>query len=403
MGHLRKRQVEEVFLKLMGFSPIIGLFGHRQVGKSTFAADVAGQYWTLDDQDTRDEVNRHAKQFIQKQSKLPVVIDECQLEPSLFPALKERVRTFKKPGQFVLTGSVRFTSRKAIRESLAGRITVFEMLPLVLSELNGTPLPDVLPQLMRHREFTESSLSTLKTSAQTLTSKKTLEKYLQNGGLPGLCFVRENRLREEGLLDLHRLILDRDLRMVVQTKLSLETLMRFLRWIARNSWNSYNASEVRRELGLAPATQRHLLFALESIFLIRRLPINGRSGEVILFEDQYEEKFLSDDQVPHLAQLTSALYRNGRAQFQYRLEEKVRFETYRTRFEARVPLMINGTSGQLGLVVFEGEKPTLSQRRSGDSFLRHYPLGKIIYLSDEKISPKILDNRSLVCPLASVI
>jgi len=79
----------------------------------------------------------------------PLVIDECQLAPALFPALKEWVRVRKSPGQFLLTGSVRFSSRKAIRESLTGRMIAWELLPMDWSEMHGTPLPDtVIRQLL---------------------------------------------------------------------------------------------------------------------------------------------------------------------------------------------------------------------------------------------------------------
>ncbi|MEN9723259.1 MAG: hypothetical protein RJB38_1245 [Pseudomonadota bacterium] len=33
MAHTRERQLDELFDKLMAFSPLVGVFGHRQVGK----------------------------------------------------------------------------------------------------------------------------------------------------------------------------------------------------------------------------------------------------------------------------------------------------------------------------------------------------------------------------------
>ena len=83
------------------------------------------------------------KTFVQ-QTLSPFGIDECQLAPALFTALKLRVQAFKKTGQFVLSGSVRFTSRKAIRESLTGRIFNLELLPLTISEANRLPLFDLI-------------------------------------------------------------------------------------------------------------------------------------------------------------------------------------------------------------------------------------------------------------------
>ena len=61
--------------------------------------------------------------------------------PELFPALKEFVRLHKKPGQFLLTGSVRFSSRKANGESLTGRIVTIKIPPLGSGEINGVDHP----------------------------------------------------------------------------------------------------------------------------------------------------------------------------------------------------------------------------------------------------------------------
>lgn len=156
MPHFRERHVVALYEKLTGASPIVGVFGHRQVGKSTFIAAAVRNYRTLDDQRTRQSVHDDPAAYL-ADSSLPMALDECQLEPRLFPALKEWVRVHKRPGQFILSGSVRFTSRRAIRESLAGRLMSLEMLPLVLSELRQEDLPDIVPRLLRVREFTESS------------------------------------------------------------------------------------------------------------------------------------------------------------------------------------------------------------------------------------------------------
>ena len=403
MAHDRLRQVNDLFSQLLQFSPITGIFGHRQVGKSTYAASISGIYRTLDDRDTLEAIAKSPKEFLLAKHKRPLVIDECQIEPDLFPALKEHVRTNKRPGQFILTGSVRFTSRKAIRESLAGRISNIELYPLILSEIMNEPLPEVLPLLLQAKAFTESSLGLLKPPARLAQTQKYLEKYLLHGGLPGLCFIRKNRLRTEGLTGLHQLILDRDLRMVTETKLSIETLMKWLRLIAANGWNSYNASEVKRALGLAHQTQKNLLFGLESIFLIRRIPIKGRAGEIILLEDQFEELVLSEGKLSRSEQVLSAIYRNVRAQFQYRLGDTARFESYWTRSGARVPLVIQNETGLLGLNIVNEGKPNLSQMRAAESFLRHEPKGKVIFVSDTPIRPRIVEPRIMVCAAAAIV
>lgn len=100
MAHLRARHIESHIARLLKASPIVGVFGHRQVGKTTVAERVGGSYVTMDRQSELASAERDAEMFLDKLSPTPAVIDECQLAPALFPALKERVRTRKEPGIF---------------------------------------------------------------------------------------------------------------------------------------------------------------------------------------------------------------------------------------------------------------------------------------------------------------
>ncbi len=422
MAHLRKRHLSDYCEKLLRFSPIVGVFGHRQVGKTTYTSGIAGSYLTFDDVETRKLAHMNPKKFIKTlakghtkdhakdQKKFPCVIDECQLEPDLFPSLKEHVRLNKKPGQFLLTGSVRFSSRKAIRESLTGRILQLEMLPLTVSELSQDPLSDVVPQLLKCGGFDSNTLALSQSSSKRKSMVAVFEKYLSQGGLPGLCFVREEKLRRENLNNLIQLILDRDLRLIMETRLSLRTLQDFLVFIAKNAWNPYNASEVKRQLGLATETQQNLLYALESIYLIRRIPIQPRSGAIYLLEDQIEELILSEKSLSVADQKMSAFYRNMSAQFAYRMGDAIGFQSYWTRDGARVPLVIRSENKSLGFLVTESGEPSLSQKRSAASFLRHHAEGKVIYLTSGALddhsngySNEIHDSRSASFALVDLI
>ena len=109
MPHRRKRHLEVVLKKLLGLNPLVGILGHRQVGKTTLLELLAHTYHTLDESSERLLAQRLPKQYLQERAGTWVAIDECQLALELFPALKEWVRLHPKPGQFVLSGSVRFT------------------------------------------------------------------------------------------------------------------------------------------------------------------------------------------------------------------------------------------------------------------------------------------------------
>lgn len=60
-----------------------------------------------------------------------IAIDEAQLLPELFPALRVAIDNDRQAtGRFVITGSSSPKLIRAISESLAGRIGVIEMAPL---------------------------------------------------------------------------------------------------------------------------------------------------------------------------------------------------------------------------------------------------------------------------------
>ncbi len=403
MAHDRPRNVDHLYQKLIRATPILGIFGHRQVGKTTFINQNTRHYLTFDSLKERKRAEKDPEAFIKRIRDYPFGIDECQLVPELFPALKERVRTKKQPGQFILSGSVRFTSRKAIRESLTGRMMFFELYPLILSELDKRPLPDFFVESLKKSSFTNTSFDTLK-EREVQIRLKSIALYLKNGGLPGICFLREERLRIERLHDLHRLMLDRDLRMVYETKSSLDALEAFLKMIAGFNWRGYSYTQVKRDLGFSPVTQKSLLYALESIFLIRRIPISGGSkGEIILLEDQFEENALCEEPMAIDEQLTSLVYRNLRAQFQYRMGIPFSIQSYWTRNNARVPLVLKGSGQTLGIICIQSDEPTLSQSRAAESLLRTENNSKVIFLSQAIKKPKILNQRIAIAPLVCAI
>jgi hypothetical protein len=403
MAHERARHISELFSNLLGFSPIVGFFGHRQVGKSTFLAGNVKEYRTLDDYEELELAALDPKGFIGSFKNFPGAIDECQLEPKLFPTLKEWVRTKKRPGQFVLSGSVRFTSRQAIRESLAGRMAIVEMLPFSVREILQEPLSNTMNRLLDHRSFSNDSFHHLNPHKKVKIFLKHFDTYLTNGGLPGLCFIRSPKLQFNALNDLHDLILSRDLRLVSDLRVSLPTIKKLLNYISQNIFQPYNTSEVRRLLGLAPQTQRKLLEAMEAVFLIRRIQMSGKRKECFLLEDQLEELVYSANKSDSLRRAESAVYRNIRVQFFYTLDKAVRFESYLTRDHARVPIVIRGEKSVLGIIIIDTIKPSLSQIKSAGSFLKKEATSKIIFLSTQPVSPEVIDDRNLLCSIGSVI
>ena len=229
MPRQRNRHLATLIKNTLKFSPITGIIGQRQVGKTTLSSGLSTHYVTLDVASDQALASVDPRVFLARHKGDPATIDECQLAPALFPALKEWVRTNKKPGQFLLAGSVRFTSRKAIRESLTGRIVTWELLPMDWSEQYERPLPDTLIRLLKgnqvgiplphSKEFTQGRFSL----------------YCENGGFPGMFSVRNHAVRTQRFETQVNTLLERDLQLLLETTLPFRTLRALLAALANRA------------------------------------------------------------------------------------------------------------------------------------------------------------------------
>jgi predicted AAA+ superfamily ATPase len=63
----------------MRFSPIVGVLGHRQVGKTTIMESMVKHYLTFDDEDTLIAAQKSPRLFLDSLAGTNIGIDECQL------------------------------------------------------------------------------------------------------------------------------------------------------------------------------------------------------------------------------------------------------------------------------------------------------------------------------------
>lgn len=132
------RHLESKFLKMSGFFKAVLVTGARQVGKTTMLKHLSQNrtYVSLDDADTRALAKSDPKLFFMRY-KPPMIIDEVQKAPELFPYIKILCDESNETGLFWLTGSEQFKMMKNVTESLAGRIGIMTLYPLSFSEINS--------------------------------------------------------------------------------------------------------------------------------------------------------------------------------------------------------------------------------------------------------------------------
>lgn len=122
------------------------LIGPRQCGKSTLLSHVADPSFkevSFDDLQLRILANRDPALFLE-QFKPPILLDEIQYVPNLFPEIKRHVDQLKKQRieshqtlsvLFRMTGSNQLLMDKNIKESLAGRASYFHLNTLTVHEI----------------------------------------------------------------------------------------------------------------------------------------------------------------------------------------------------------------------------------------------------------------------------
>ena len=129
MGYI-KRDLEPVIKRLTKQYPVILLTGARQAGKTTMLKRLmeatARTYVTLDDLTVRALAKNDPAMFFQLY-KPPILVDEVQYAPELFPYIKILVDQNQNAGDFWLTGSQIFKLMEGVRESLAGRVAVLSL------------------------------------------------------------------------------------------------------------------------------------------------------------------------------------------------------------------------------------------------------------------------------------
>jgi predicted AAA+ superfamily ATPase len=102
-----ERTLKKLILGVSESFPVLLVTGPRQVGKTTLlemCADASRNYVTLDDIDARALASGDPALFLQTYSP-PILIDEVQYAPNLFPYIKIHADRHKSRGGFWLTGS----------------------------------------------------------------------------------------------------------------------------------------------------------------------------------------------------------------------------------------------------------------------------------------------------------
>ena len=138
-----KRLLSGVLKERLKRFPAVALLGPRQAGKTTLAKTLSTLYYDLEQEEEQLRLDLNWNSIVQ--SKQLIVLDEAQAMPGIFPRIRGAIDSNRKQrGRFLLLGSVAPALAKNVSESLAGRLSICELSPLLLKEFKKSLDEDTL-------------------------------------------------------------------------------------------------------------------------------------------------------------------------------------------------------------------------------------------------------------------
>ncbi len=122
--------------------PAVAILGPRQCGKTTLARQIGGTYFDMESSGSQVRLDAEWENLARGQRL--TIIDEAQQAPNVFSRLRGTIDADRKRnGRFLLLGSVSPELMRNVSQSLAGRLGVVRMTPLILPELESDRLDDL--------------------------------------------------------------------------------------------------------------------------------------------------------------------------------------------------------------------------------------------------------------------
>jgi uncharacterized protein len=234
--------------RLVRTNPVVLLLGARQVGKTTIARDLAGEFGEratfLDMERPADLARLEEPALALEPLRGLVVLDEIQQRPGLFPLIRVLADRPRSPARFLLLGSASPELLRQGSESLAGRMATYELQGFDLEEVGVEELPDLWFR----------------------------------GGFPRSYLARSHRASADWRRDFIRTFLERDLPRLGIT-IPARTLGRFWTMVAHYHGQTWNGSELGRAFGVSHTTVRNYLDLMTSTYVVRELrPWSANTG-----------------------------------------------------------------------------------------------------------------------------
>lgn len=367
--HTRKRHIGHILQKRAKIFPVLGVLGPRQVGKSTFLMNEWRQqknanYITFDEKEIAERAKRAPAQLLIDEStnqKVHLIIDEAQKVPHIFDSIKALVDKERRVGSFTLSGSVEFSAKSGVRESLAGRMGITKLFPMTLREI-------------LNKEFVSPWVD-FDFIKDGILDPKSVETWLERGGMPIFCKLSDLDERVNLINSWVEAICYKDLHQLKDEVYDSDLAYNLLLHLSNESLVSFN--KLSSEFGKSPTKIKKHFNALEALFLIYKIPSfenpNGRPQYKIFDAGVYNAlRGGKTTIISRHESLISLVLNEIYAQYEYSGKLKPDIFYYRTRGGAEIDLILKTKENLIGIECLTSDEISLYRQRGMKSFLEKY-------------------------------
>ena len=286
MKKYRNRVVDAILQEKLEGKGAVLIEGPKWCGKTTTAEQIAKSVLYMDDPQSKEQnVNMAAlnpKRLLSGET--PRLIDEWQIAPKLWDAIRFEVDHRDDLGQFVLTGSAVPPDTKEITHSGTGRFSWLMMRPMSLYESGESTGEVSLSRLFEGKGEVDGE------------SKLDLERIaflICRGGWPRSIDMRD-KIALNQAIDYYDAVVHSDINRADGVEKNPERVKRLMRSLARNQGqqiaNTAIAADIaaNNETTLNQETVASYISALKKIFVVEDMPAwnpNLRSKSAIRTSD----------------------------------------------------------------------------------------------------------------------
>ncbi|NLB11452.1 ATP-binding protein [bacterium] len=245
------------------------LEGPKWCGKTTSAKEIAGSFISMDQPEMSKQYQSMAElsPLTLLEGKTPRLIDEWQIAPNLWNAVRYEVDQRDEFGQFILTGSAVPAKIDESMHTGTGRISRLYMRPMSLYESKDSNGKVAIRDLFENKEI----------SAESDADLEKIAFLICRGGWPKAVGLAEKQALFQAI-DYFDAVVSNDISRVDSVKRDKEKAKRFLKSYARNVGTRAALETIRQDVlanhagTFDPATLYSYRDALIKIFVIEDSP-----------------------------------------------------------------------------------------------------------------------------------